>query len=165
MNQRLLVCILLSVLLSSCGFKLRGQANLPKSLLFLYIDNQQPAGAPPNPLLFELRQALRSNGVVLLDEADDSSARLRIVNEDYRRRTLATNRSGAVRKFNLEYIVTFSVFDANATPLVEAAQVSAIRNIVYDESQILGRVEGEQIAQQDMQRDVVNAILRRLQTL
>lgn len=158
--------VVLALALSACGFKLRGQAALPSVMALTYIDVGS-AGIPGerSQLVTEISRGLKSSGVVVVDRAQDASARLLLQNIDYRRRALAANRTGAVREYNLEYIVSFSVFDAQDKPFIDTQQIRVSRDTLYDETQVLGSVAGEQIAIDGMIRDAAAAVLRRIQTV
>jgi LPS-assembly lipoprotein len=165
MIGRRLLIILLVLTLNSCGFKLRGQFELPAAMAFTYIDSRRPPNTPPTALAAALTSALRVNGVVVTDKPEDAGARLLILNENYQRRTIASGKSGEVRQYDLEYNVNFMVTLKDGKTLVPEQNVSVLRDILYDETQILGRVEGEELTRQEMIRDVASAIMRRLQAL
>ena len=160
---RALVLLSLVFTLSSCGFAPRGALQLPAEMAFSYIDDGRPADSPPSALKLALARTLDANGVVVTATLKAAKARLLILRDDYRRRILATGQSGQVREFNLTYEVAFLVNLADGRSLIKQDTVRITRDILYDETQVLGRVAGEELAREEMIRDAARAILRRLQ--
>ncbi|MFO1351410.1 MAG: LPS assembly lipoprotein LptE [Gammaproteobacteria bacterium] len=150
--------------LTACGFHLRGQATLPPAMAATYIDasGQRSPNAPPSSLATELARALQANGATIAAAPTAATARLVITKENYQRRTLATGAQGDVREYSITYQVEYLVNNADGSALVPLSTASASQDIIYNEIQVLGRVEGEQLAFQQLQREVVQAILRRL---
>jgi LPS-assembly lipoprotein len=160
-----LLLILVALTLNNCGFKLRGQFELPAAMTFTYIDSRRPANTAPSALAAILARALRVNGVVVTDKPEEAGARLLVLNEDYRRRAIAAGGAGEVRQYDLNYNVVFMVALKDGKTLVPEQNVLISRDILYDETQVLGRVEGEELARQEMVRDAADAIMRRLQAV
>ena len=160
------------LILSSCGFQLRGRQPLAPALARIYVDDQQqsqPSSAttpsPPGPLTTALKQALRANGAEVLNTPSDDASRLTLIRVSDQRRTLATGRAGAVREYHLRYQVEFSLISADAQALYGPDQISVSRDILYDETDILGAVAGEQLSRRQLIDDAVAAILRRLRSV
>ena len=97
-----IVLSLTFVLLSGCGFSLRGTADLPDELLTL-----QVASVDDNSELFgEIRRALRINGV---SEDDKAPYRLGIGREQGVERTLSVNSNARAGEYELEFRLMFKV--------------------------------------------------------
>lgn len=160
----LLLCFLL-LAVSACGFQLRGQAELPQAMASTYIDIRRPPGARPSELVPVLGRILAANGVTLSDDPETASARLEILLESGRSRTLASDERGDVRETTLIYEVRYRVLDAAGEVLIPADQVLLTRDILYSERDVLGRQEGEQLALRDLRTDAAYAIMRRIQAL
>ena len=96
--------------LAGCGFQLRGQARqLPAEMATTFIDYSALGNiSPADPLARRLRQSLIGNGINVVDSPQAASARLQILSADYRRRTLASGRRGAVREYRLSYQLRFA---------------------------------------------------------
>lgn len=162
--RTLLLCGLL-LALSACGFQLRGQAELPPAMDTTHIDTRRPPGARPSELAPVLGRILEANGVVLSDDPETAGARLEILLESGRSRTLASDERGDVRETTLIYEVHYRVLDAAGEVLIPADRVLLTRDILYAERDVLGRQEGEQLALRDLRTDAAYAIVRRIQAL
>jgi len=162
--MRLLLPALL-LLLAGCGFQLRGQADLPPGLSRIFIQTDQPTRAFISPLGRALGGSLAANGITIVDNPAEADAVLRILDEDLDRRTIATGPDGSTREFTLNYSVAYTLLGADQTVLLEPDRLTLTRDILYDEAEVLGRSEGEDIVVNDMIGDAAFTIIRRLQTL
>lgn len=165
MKVRLFLILLMVLILSDCGFRLRGQFELPEVMAFTYIDMRRPPNTPPSPLATAVASALRVNGVSVTEKPEQAGARLLILNETYQRRAIAAGGQGEVREYDLNYNVNFMVTLKDGKPLISEENIRITRDILYDESQVLGRVEGEEITRREMVTEAAQAILRRLQAV
>lgn len=162
----LLIAVLLALLLAGCGFRLRGQAQLPPQMAVTYIRSAPPVGAPPSALVDALSQLLETNGVQVTNDPAQATATLEILEQGIRRRTVATAGSeGQTRQYTLTYNVKYRVGLPDGTALIPTNNLSVFRDLLYSEADVLGRAEGEQIALQDMITDMARSILLRLEVL
>ena len=164
-SVRILLLLIIILSLVDCGFRLRGQFQLPDAMSFTYIDARRPANTPPSLLAAEMANALRVNGGVVTERPEQAGARLLILNETYQRRAIAAGGQGEVREYDLNYDVNFMVTLKGGKPLVTEENVRITRDILYDESQVLGRVEGEELTRREMVGEAARAIMRRLQAV
>ena len=156
---------ILGLLLTACGFQLRGQAQLPPAMAVTYIASNTPSSAPPSELERTLRLVLETNGVTVTDDSQAATATIAILGESESRRTLATGPNGEVREYTLNYIVDYAVRLADGAELIPKDTLRVSRDVLYDEAQVLGRAAGETITMRDMIYDVAYSIIRRLQAV
>lgn len=152
--------LLLALLLAGCGFHLRGQAQLPPAMSVTYIKSEDPR----SPFIRALRDSLEANGAEVTTEPEAATATIEILNEEFRRRTLAVGPRGEERDYELRQQVTYIVRLADGDRQILKDTISASRNLLYDEADVLGRAEGEQMMIRDMSMDLAWSIIRRLQT-
>ena len=160
---QLAVLSLLVLMVTACGFKLRGQANLPPAMAVTYIKTNRPELSQPSALAATLSQALDANGVKVTQDREKATAILDILSEQIQRRTVAATRKDQTRQYILAYNVAYQVTLADGTKLLPRQQIGAYRNLIYQESQVLGTAEADNIALQEMQSDLSSSIIRRLQ--
>lgn len=160
-----LLLLLVLLALGGCGFQLRGQAELPPELSRIFIQTRQPTRAVVSPLAQTLRRSLAANGVSVVESLDQADAVLRIIDEDLDRRTLASGPDGSAREYTLDYSVAYSLMGADEQVLLEPNRLTLTRDVLYNEVDVLGRDEGEDIVLNDMVNDAAYSIIRRLQTL
>ena len=159
-NRRLLCLALAStVMLSACGFKLRGSVlgeNLPFKTLYISVPESSSLGA-------ELRRNIRGSGELqIVSEPDEAEAQLQITSESKSRQILSLNSQGRVREYQLNYRVTMRVIDNQKRELLAPTDIVLKRDLSYNESFVLAKEAEAQMLYQDMQSDLVQQILRRV---
>lgn len=101
----LFITISLALLSSSCGFTLKGHYYLPESLQTLYLSSTKKF----SPLTKQVRLRLNQNNVTLLDKFSTENAELKILPEQFQRRTLSLFPNGQVAEYELIYQVAFEI--------------------------------------------------------
>ena len=155
--MRWLGLALLALAVSGCGFQLRGTAELSSSLQPLYL-----AGYQHKPVIRELRRALTTNGVALADDREGARAALVIHQGRFDRRVLSVDRAGDVQEYELTYRLAFSVVDAEGRKRLERQRILIQRDLLFDETGVLGKEGEQEQIKKEMIRDAVRQLLRRL---
>lgn len=150
-----LLALAACLLLSACGFQLRGAANLPFKSIYLGFSPNAPTGV-------ELKRYIQASGTKVVDEQKDAEAVLRVISDVRDKQVLTLNTNGRVREYALFQRFTFSVTDAKGAVLIPPTAVNLRRVITYDENQELAKQSEEALLYRDMQSDLVQQILRRL---
>lgn len=153
-----LVCLWIT-LVSGCGFHLRGAVELPPSFDKTYID----AAGVDRKMVRSLSQSLRASGVQVVSDREEAGAGLAL-RQQYARRPLSMDDNADVREFELVYQVYFQVRSATGETLLREQQVQLYRDYTYDKNDILGKSEEEENIREDMMRDAVQQVMRRLET-
>lgn len=149
-----LTLLMLSLLVSACGFQLRGVADL--SFKNLYIQGGQLT------LSRELERQLKANGVKIVQKAEDAELLLELMSENSQRRIMSLSGGGLVREFELLYFLNFRIREAN-NPLWGPVQtIRGRRDVSYNDNVLLGKAEEEARLNQDMRNDAVRELLKRL---
>lgn len=159
-NRRLLCLALAStVMLSACGFKLRGSVlgeNLPFKTIYISLPESSSLGA-------ELRRNIRGSGELqIVSKPEEAEAQLLITNESQSRQILSLNSQGRVREYLLNYRVTMRVVDNQKRELLAPTEIALKRDLSYNESFVLSKEAEAQMLYRDMQTDLVQQILRRV---
>jgi len=155
------ILVLVSALLtSSCGFKLRGQVEIPAELNPMYI--QAPAASSVRAVLVE---QLRGSQVRLAAQSKDARVILRIVSESRSTRVAALDRNGKALAYELHYHVTFDAIAPGGKQLVPLQSLDLLR--VYDnpDVQVLGKQLEAALVYEDLSTDSANQILARLRAV
>lgn len=164
-RRPLLLLALVMLLAGGCGFTLRGQVDLPPVLARPYVVGAGLPGALPGRVAGELRQLLALNGAALQTGHEDATAVVIFVRETIGRRELAIGRSGGVREDELVYEVVVQVTAPDGTLLMAPETFAAARNLLYDESRLLGAQSSAEVLIDDMVNDLGYTVLRRLRAL
>ena len=145
--------------LSACGFHPRGDLALPKVMGKTYVQG----ATPYSDLETDLRRALGNAGAQVIDTPQDATARLRILHEEFGRRVLTVAITGKAREYELFYTVDFEVSGADGKPLLSHQSQTLTRDFTFDETQLLGKTNEEELLHGEMRHEMVQSILRRIE--
>jgi LPS-assembly lipoprotein len=157
--SRLFGLALVLLALTGCGFKLRGQAELPFAVL--YID------APPtSTFATQLRRVIGAGSKTrVTNNPAEADATLQVIGEVREKEILALSGGGRVREFQLRYRVSYQVFDRNKTVLSPARDILMRRDFSFNDQEQLSKESEEALLYRDMQTDAVQQLVRRLQAV
>ncbi|HXF15783.1 MAG TPA: LPS assembly lipoprotein LptE [Burkholderiales bacterium] len=148
--------IAVAMILSSCGFQLRGQAAIPYKTLFIETSGY-------SQFANDLERAIRfSSGTKVVSNRDDAQAILRIMGEAQEKHILSLSSGGRVREFELNYRVNYRLIDHAGKDLAQPGQIDLRRDMTYDDTEVLAKESEEQLLYRDMKKDAVQQMMRRL---
>ena len=151
-----LFAMMIILLLTACGFHLRGQAGMPFDTLYL------DAANPGTPFIADLRRNLEANKVKLVNTAEQADVVLNIVSEIPEKQILTLGGSGRVNEFQLRYRVSLRAYDLEGQDWIPAEEIMLRRDYIYDDTKILAKEAEETLLYQSMRSDMVQQIVRRL---
>lgn len=162
MKRRAVLALTTAMMLSACGFQLRGangKAALPFKTIYLGIPESSPLG-------IELRRNIRASGdTLIVNDPKEAAAIIEVLQESRDKATLTLNTQGRIRDYSLYYKLRFRVKDAKDKELLAPTEITLKRDISFNESQIIAKEKEEEMLYRDMQSDLVQQILRRLAAL
>ncbi len=149
-----LLAVLAVLLLNACGFQLRDQANLPQSVVPIYIQGPDRF----DKLRVDMVRILRANGIEVVEEPGEAAALLRIRNHRFNSRVLSVKSdTGKAAEYELHNYLHFDLVDPAGNELVAPQKVSITRTYLTQRYGILDDWRNV------MRRDLINQMLRRLQ--
>ena len=151
----------LLLLLTSCGFHLRGAYQLPEVMGKTYVQ----ASNQNSELIRILKRSLKANDLVVVDSVDAATATLKISAEIQDKRILSVDSRGRAREYELSYAITFSLQDHQSDSDVAEQTLKLEREFLFDTEDVLGKGREETTLIKDMQQDMVRLILLRLQSV
>ncbi|MDH3465780.1 MAG: LPS assembly lipoprotein LptE [Gammaproteobacteria bacterium] len=157
MRQTVCMLLLSTVLLSACGFHLRGKIDLPPSLETIRITS------PDGDLRTYLADALDFSGATVT--GSDDGALLDVVDVRFERRVRTVDTRGLATSYMLHYAVDFRVEDASGASLLDSATINLKRDFNFDSTQVLEKEDEEQFLRDDMRRAAAQRIVRRIGTV
>lgn len=159
LGQWLLYLLCLSML-NACGFKLRGEYNLPVAMQETYIE----AAQDKPDLVRALKLSLKASDVRVLPTATAEAAILKLFNERKTKRIVSVDSRGRAREYTLTYSISFKLLAAQANFEIDEQNISIERDFLFDPEDVLGNSRGESQLYEEMQQDLVRLILLRLQS-
>lgn len=146
------------LLLAGCGFQLRQELKLPASLHVIRVEIVDPYTAIDG----YLEEALKRAGASVVMTADTPSARLRISSLSQARNPLSVDAAGRAQEYELVYSAEFDVVDAENQQVVPKQRIDLRRDYLFDTARALGNRAEEDLVLAELQRDMADAILRRV---
>ncbi len=145
------------LVLSGCGFQLRGAYSLPYESIYLATgDSVIGAGLK--------RQIRASGGTRIAETAADAQVAFQPVGEFRDTVILSLSSSGRVREKRLRYRYAYRIVDAKGRDVVPQNYVELNRDISYSDSATLAKTQEEDVLWRDMENDLVQQLMRRLVT-
>ncbi|MCM2568403.1 MULTISPECIES: LPS-assembly lipoprotein LptE [Janthinobacterium] len=162
LGRRAVLALGLTVLLSACGFHLRGSNGsfmLPFATMYIGLPDT-------SPLAIGLKRYIRAIGSTeVVNTRDGADAVLEVLSDPERNQTktiLSLNKNGRVQEYQLGYSINFRVVDKAGNQLLAPTTISLVRPITFDDSQVLAKETEEAALYRDMRNDLVQQIMRRL---
>ena len=153
MRRRIL--FLFIALLAGCGFHLRGQVALPYSTLHI-------SGPSASSVSNSLKRVLRSSAVRLVDRQEDAELTLVILSDVREKSILSLSAAGRAQEYELRQRLSYRIITAGE-PDLPAGEILSQRSISFNDAQVLAKESEENLLYRDMENDVVQQLLRRLQ--
>jgi LPS-assembly lipoprotein len=109
----------------------------------------------------ELVSTLRRNDIRLTEDPAEARTVIRILGDQTGRRTLTVTARNVPAEYEVYYRLTFSV-EVNGSVAVPYEELVLTRDYPFDETQVLGKSNEEQLIMQVIARDLVGLVSRRL---
>jgi LPS-assembly lipoprotein len=146
---------------AGCGFHLRKEANLPASMKKVHIQIADPS----SPLAKDLAKALPRSGVEVVDAVAPGVAVMNISANAISTDVLSVGGNARATEYSLRYHVELDIEDAAGTALLPKQTIELSRDFTFDASQALGVAAEIDLLTQELQRDMTQTILRRLEAM
>jgi LPS-assembly lipoprotein len=159
--QRLIlfVSIAIVLLMTGCGFYLRGFVPLPIVLAKPYLDGSDTA------LISRLADALQSRGAEPVTDKSVASVFIEFLEIRYQREVGTLDIRGVVTGYVLTYEILYRVVDSGGEILAGETFLTLSRNLNYDSGQVLQLEYEEALLREAMLDELVERILGRLMSL
>jgi LPS-assembly lipoprotein len=157
LKARALFYVILIASLVGCGFHLRGTSDISFNSIFIQ----------GNTLIISknLKRTLTTNGVKVLDSAENADLLLEMVGEESEKRILSLSGKGVVNEFELYYRVDYRTKAIDAPLWSQVQTVEVRRDFSFSDANLLAKQGEEKLLNQGMQQDVISSLMRRLSAL
>ena len=157
---RLLTCLFMAALLSSCAWHLRGSARLSEAMAVTYVDAEDRY----TDFNRALQDSLRASGARLARDRRDASAIVRILGDESGQRVLTVSARNTPEEYQVFYAIEYSVSN-QAGELIEPQRLELTREYSYDTTAVLAKQREEAILREALARDLAAMVVRRLAAL
>jgi len=156
-------CIIFALcflLLSGCGFKMRGAYKLPVEMQVTYVDAVQKNSTLTRALI----RSLKASDIKIAENIADDIAVLKLSQESRTKRIVSVDVNGRAREYTLTYAIDFQVNVIESKFEIENQNISIDRDFQFDTEDVLGNSREESQLYEEMQQDLIRLILIRLQS-
>jgi LPS-assembly lipoprotein len=149
--------ILLSVVLTACGFHLKGVAPLPFDTIYTNITDNSAFGA-------NLRRTLSASSpqTRFVERPQDAEAILQQLSHSRNQREISINAKGQVEEYELQLTFVFELLDAKGRVILQPTTLNVIREVPYDAEAVQAKDSEIEMIFRDMEQSLINRIVRRL---
>ncbi|MDQ8030528.1 hypothetical protein CEG14_16870 [Bordetella genomosp. 1] len=147
----------LLMLLTSCGFALKGETPLPFNTMYINIPDSTRFGA-------DVRRQLKaaSPDTRQVNDPADAEAILQQIELRRTQREVSLNAQGRVEEYELGLIFTFRLIDRQGNPLIADTTFAIYREMPYDDQIVQAKQIQKETLYRAMQQSLVTRLLRRL---
>ena len=149
------IYLAISLLVSGCGFQLRGNVELPSDLRQISVISEDYSDLVKN-----LSQSLSNSDIQVVDKSNKDLYRVKIVSEAFNRRQLSINITGRVNEYELIYNVKYQISSPNEKFKEET--LSLYRDYSFDENNIMGNTDREAQIRREMVSNAASLIFTKL---
>lgn len=152
--------MVLAVLLSSCGYHLRGEANIPTDMQRTYIATDDRH----SQFYQALRSELRAAGVELVDSPADATAIFSIHTDRTNQRVLSVSARNVPTEYEVSYTISYSV-ESGQKSLMDRRNQTLLQDYTWDETLVLGKEQEQQQLRKAIVGDLVRVVMIQLSSL
>jgi LPS-assembly lipoprotein len=149
-----------SLFVSACGFQLQGRAALPKNITGVYIETRELQ----SDFVQALRKSLVASRVPLVAQRESAPQVIEILEDVVDERVLSVSARNVPREYELTHRIRFNVRSGERL-LVQDEELRAVRDVTFDEAQLLGREREQEVLRDALAADLAALMLRRLAAL
>ena len=151
---------LLVMLLSGCGFHLQGRQPMPEAFAYTYISTSDEQ----TDFVQDLRKSLLASGSKVIRTQGSAASTITVHDDVLSERILSVSARNIPTEYELTYRVKFSV-TSNGKTLIDHEEISATRDLSFDESQLLAKEREQEILREALAHDLAALVMRRLASL
>lgn len=153
-----LIILTLSLLLSSCGFHLRGMMDMPRWLNHVAIIVEQ-GHRDLAPYLAEYIQSYN-----LIVDSSPAAAQYWIIieHDSLKQQITSVSSSTTPRQYELIYTVQFKLVRAKGQEIIPTSAITVIRQATINSDRILGSNQEESLLLNEMRRDAAVQIMNKI---
>lgn len=149
------VIVVVALLLSACGYHLRGAFALPTAMKSIYLEGGS------GQLRDQFKQVMTSSSGQLASSRQGAGIVVRILSEEVNRRTVSLSSRGKSNEFELYYRLEYELANAGNALLMERQPIEIRREYYNDQQDVMAKENEEKVIRDEMYQQVVRAIVNR----
>jgi len=142
-----------ALLLSACGYHLRGNIELPAGLKNVYLEGGSAQ------LREQFKRAMEASSIKLNSSAEGAGIIVRIFDEDSQRRVLSLSSGGTANDFELSYRFDYELVDSKNKVLIAREPIEIKREYFNDQLAIIAKDNEETVIRNEMYQQAVRTLV------
>ncbi|MDD5320272.1 MAG: LPS assembly lipoprotein LptE [Methylococcales bacterium] len=150
-----LVILIMALLISACGYHLRGALELPQGMKNVYLEGGSAQ------LREQFKRAMETSSMQLSNSPENAGIIVKIFDEDSRRRVLSLSSGGVANDFELSYRFEYELLDSKNKVLMPRQPIEIKREYYNDQVQVIAKGNEEAVIRDEMYQQAVRSIVNR----
>ncbi len=150
---------LTTLMITACGFQLRGAVDLPEGVEPIYISGLSSSGQ----LAIEMRNLLNAYGIGLTKNVDEANYQLVILKQDSGRRTAALGEGARVAEYQLIESVSVELRNEKGVVVFGPSNITERKIMPNDPNKVASTSEEERLLRREMLQRLAAKVARQLQ--
>jgi LPS-assembly lipoprotein len=145
------------LLLTACGFQVRGVTNFPEEISVIYIQ----AADRYSDFYQALVTQIRDSELALTRDPTSADTVIRIIVDDTGRRTLSVSARNVPTEYEVYYMIEYAL-SINGKEVLAPKRHILIRDYTYDETLVLGKQHEENVLRKAVAKDLVGMVVQNI---
>ena len=155
--QKKLIAILLLLVITSCGFHLRGMTEI--SFKTISLEGKELS------LTKNLKKILNANKVAIVSSTENPELRVELLSEESEKRILSLSGQGLVREFEIFYRVRYRIKTSDSEIWSQENIIETRKDFTYSDSNLIGKEEEERQLNEAMRIEAITSLFNQIQVI
>jgi LPS-assembly lipoprotein len=155
--QKKLIALLMLLIISSCGFHMRGMTEI--SFKTISLEGKELSFTK------NLKKVLNSNKVAIVSSTENPELRVELLSEESEKRILSLSGQGLVREFEIFYRVRYRVKTIDSEIWSQDNIIETRKDFTYSDSNLIGKEEEERQLNEAMRNEAITNLFNQIQLI
>jgi LPS-assembly lipoprotein len=153
--QKKLIALLMLLIISSCGFHMRGMTEI--SYKTISLEGKELS------FIKDLKKVLNRNKVAIVSSTENPELRIELLSEESEKRILSLSGQGLVREFEIFYRVRYRVKTIDSEIWSQENIIETRKDFTYSDSNLIGKEEEERQLNEAMRNEAITNLFNQIQ--
>ena len=155
--QKKLIAILLLLVITSCGFHLRGMTEI--SFKTISLEGKELS------LTKNFKKILNTNKVAIVSSTENPELRVELLSEESEKRILSLSGQGLVREFEIFYRIRYRIKTSDSEIWSQENIIETRKDFTYSDSNLIGKEEEERQLNEAMRIEAITSLFNQIQVI
>ena len=155
--QKKLISILLLLVITSCGFHMRGMTEI--SFKTISLEGKELSFTK------NLKKILNTNKIAIVSPTENPELRVELLSEESEKRILSLSGQGLVREFEIFYRVRYRIKTSDSEIWSQENIIETRKDFTYSDSNLIGKEEEERQLNEAMRNEAITNLFNQIQLL